>query len=232
MNILKKVSLLSLSLAFTSLYSQTTFSSLSAKSEATACTESDYKVEVEMTNTSNQAKTYNWDGKVVAVSSNWSAASPGFCDKNGCEALPKTGTISLNAGEKYKIYTQFNISGFVNNKLVNLNGEGKTTVKFSTTGEADQTVTFEFKQAKCAQSSLEDKLMNDFTLSFSNNQFQLDAQFRNHTLQITDLAGKVVLNQTIKNQNVDFKAPSDGIYFANILLNGSVVKTLKFDAAQ
>jgi hypothetical protein len=232
MNILKKVSLLSLSLAFTSLFSQTTFSTLTAKSEATACTESDYKVEVEMTNTSNQAKTYNWDGKVVAVSSNWSAASPGFCDKNGCEALPKTGTISLNAGEKYKIYTQFNISGFVNNKLVNLNGEGKTSVKFSTTGEADQTVTFEFKQAKCTQSSLEDKLMNSFILSFSNNQFQLDAQFRNHTLQITDLAGKVVLNQTIKNQNVDFKAPSNGIYFANILLNGSVVKTLKFDAAQ
>jgi hypothetical protein len=173
-------------------------------------------------NGSDSAK-INWTATVITNALGWS--NPTVCDPVTCvditTSFSQSFVIKPNLTGLYKI--TFDSKGKLGKSLVKLeyyvgnNSSNKKSV---------------FYEAIVTESNVIISSVSSDLFFFSNNQFQLDSKFRNHQLQITDLSGKVVFNQTINNQNIDFKAPSHGIYFANILLNGSVVKTLKFDAAQ
>jgi hypothetical protein len=165
----------------------------------------------------------NWTATVISNALGW--GNPTVCDPITCveitSSLTESFVIKPNLTGLYKV--TFDSKGKLGKSLVKLeyyigsNSSNKKSV---------------FYEAIVTESNVIISSINTDLFYFSNNQFQLDSKFKNHQLQITDLSGKVVFNQTINNQNIDFKAPSHGIYFANILLNGSVVKTLKLDAAQ
>lgn len=164
-----------------------------------------------------------WTATVISNALGWGI--PTVCDPLTCVEITTTKNDSFiikpNSSDFYKV--TFDSKGKLGNSLVKLeyyvgnNSSNKKSV---------------FYEAVVTESNVIISSVSTDLFFFSSNQFQLDDKFRNHQLQITDLSGKVVFNQAIINQNIDFKAPTHGIYFANILLNGSVVKTLKFDAAQ
>ena len=75
-------------------------------------------------------------------------------------------------------------------------------------------------------SKADDKLFH----YFDNNIF-LDKEFRNGTLEVFDIAGKMVMSSKILSDVVEFNT-IPGNYIARVSLNGEVQKTLKFSTSK
>jgi hypothetical protein len=204
-------------------FSQTTYSSDTVAVTATECNSNEYKAEIQMTNNSSTQITYNWSGDTMINNTKW-ATRPGFCDKDGCKTLPNSGSITLAAAEKFKVYTLFSI---VDDNLKKVNGYAKTKITVSEIGKPDKILFFEFRQQKCTSSSINEKENNSF-INFSNSTLSVSNDLVNKRIVITNINGLTILDALIKSNNQSITNLSKGVYIANVISNGEIVNTRKF----
>ena len=204
-------------------FSQTTYSSDTVAVTATECNSNEYKAEIQMTNNSSTQITYNWSGDTMINNTKW-ATRPGFCDKDGCKTLPNSGSITLAAAEKFKVYTLFSI---VDDNLKKVNGYAKTKITVSEIGKPDKILFFEFRQQKCTSSSINEKENNSF-INFSNSTLSVSNDLVNKRIVITNINGLTILDALIKSNNQSISNLSKGVYIANVISNGEIVNTRKF----
>jgi hypothetical protein len=204
-------------------FSQTTYSSDTVAVTATECNSNEYKAEIQMTNNSSTQITYNWSGDTMINNTKW-ATRPGFCDKDGCKTLPNSGSITLAAAEKFKVYTLFSI---VDDNLKKVNGYAKTKITVSEIGKPDKILFFEFRQQKCTSSNINEKENNSF-INFSNSTLSVSNDLVNKRIVITNINGLTILDALIKSNNQSITNLSKGVYIANVISNGEIVNTRKF----
>lgn len=202
---------------------QTTYSSDTISVTATDCNSNEYKAEIEMKNTGSAQVIYNWAGDTIIHNTSWSSR-PGFCDQDGCKTLPNSGTIKLAAAEKFKIYTLFSI---IDDNAKKVNGYAKTKITVSEIGKPDKNLYFEFRQQKCTSSSINSNDKNSF-INFSENTLRVSNDYINKYLVVTNTIGTKIFEGNINSNSQKMSIITKGIYIANIISNGNIIKTHKF----
>jgi len=204
-------------------FSQTSYSSDTVAVTASDCNSNEYKAEIQMTNNSSTQITYNWAGDTITNNTKW-ASRPGFCDKDGCKTLPNSGSITLAAAEKFKVYTLFSI---VDDNLKKVNGYAKTKITVSEIGKPDKILFFEFKQLKCTSSGIKGLENNSF-INFSNNTLSVSNDLLNKRLVLSNINGLTLFDGFITSNNQKISSLAKGVYIANVISNGEIINTRKF----
>jgi hypothetical protein len=159
--------------------------------------------------------------------SNWSTIS--VCDHDLC--LP----YAVNLTNDFTVKANSDTTNLikVDIKHDKKPGYGFVNIRSFKIGDSANTVTVsKFSLLVSASSSIgliskaDDKLFH----YFDNNIF-LDKEFRNGTLEVFDIAGKMVMNSRISSDVVGFNT-IPGNYIARVTLKGEVLKTLKFSTSK
>lgn len=204
-------------------FSQTSYSSDTVAVTASDCNTNEYKAEIQMTNNNSTQVTYNWAGDTIINNTKW-VSRPGFCDKDGCKTLPNSGSITLAAAEKFKIYSQFYVQ---DDNLKKVNGYAKTKITVSEIGKPDKILFFEFKQLKCTSSGIKGLDNNSF-INFSNNTLSVSNDLLNKRLVLSNINGLTLFDGFITSNNQKISTLSKGVYIANVISNGEIINTRKF----
>jgi hypothetical protein len=172
--------------------------------------------------------TYVWNVPSIGgvqLPSNWSFVD--LCDNNLCHEPPITTKEFTAEADSNRNFLEVNIGhnknpgyGFVNVELWR-KGDKTGTVK-----------TYKFSLLATASASIGViSQVNDKTLHYFDNNIFLDKEFRNGTLEVFDIAGKMVMNSRISSDVVEFNT-IPGNYIARVTLKGEVLKTLKFSTSK
>lgn len=73
--------------------------------------------------------------------------------------------------------------------------------------------------------------LNEKILYYHENTLFIDNDFNQAEITVFDINGKQVMASKVNGQTINFDAPK-GVYIANIVKNGEVVKTTKFDTSK
>ena len=161
------------------------------------------------------------------IPADWSTIS--VCDHDLC--LP----YAVNLTNDFTVKANSDTTNFIKVDIKHNKkpGYGFVNIRSFKVGDSANTVTVsKFSLLVSASSSIgliskaDDKLFH----YFDNNIF-LDKEFRNGTLEVFDISGKMVMNSKVLSDVVEFNT-IPGNYIARVSLNGEVQKTLKFSTSK
>jgi hypothetical protein len=164
-----------------------------------------------------------WEVVNVALPSNWSLVS--VCDNVTCYTYPttKSQTFSYkdinNGGNYIKVDIAHRRNpgyGFVNIKVF-------VTSKPSTTTKIAKYALLVSNSSSIVTTVTENELFTYF-----DKMLFIDKKFKNSIIMITDMSGRTVKNALISGDTYDVNNLTKGIYIANVITEGKIVKTRKF----